>query len=336
MLQKLIALEGMGVDVGGVVVIDRSIIRNQRELWILLQILIIWFHHMHVIDGVIPHLIHAPQRPLVEIITVIGSPHVVVYGLLIIFLDDNGQLAPDGVVHELVVAVTAHIHLEVGTAVEHMRTHQTEVLRSQGTGGVGAIRTFHEHVQTFQVATAGKGTVGHHHLERSLGITEGSPSLDVLEGNLPQGLVTHHAPPVDRHRAVVVGRTDIVIDAHFSVVVPQVLVVYLADIQVVDIVYLAVLCPAAPPVHQRVVVGKHLTDKVGTRVAVSCFQLYRVIRSREGLIGRIEVQGLEHVTDGKVSGATYGTRHNPFGYRSLCDAHGGSLQASHDAIESSV
>ena len=83
-------------------------------------------------------------------------------------VDYEVELAPDGVVHEILIPVGRDIHLEVGAVLEHVEAVEYEVLRTKGASGVGSFSTLHEHVETLEVGAAHEGTVGHSHLEHGL------------------------------------------------------------------------------------------------------------------------------------------------------------------------
>ena len=302
MLQVLVALEGMGIHVGGIVVVSRSVVGHGGKPVMLREIVVVGFHDVHVVDGAAIHIVNAPERALVEIIAVVGSPGAASHGFLIILVHYDGQLGPYRVVLELIIAVATHIYLQVGASVKDMGAHEAEIVGSQRTGGVGAVGTFHKHVEALQVGASCKCAVGHGHLECGLGITEGSPALDVLEGNLLEILVASHTFSVHAHGAVMVGGAHIVVYAHLAIVFFEIVIVHLADIEVVHIVNLAVFGSTAPPVHGGVVVGQHLADEVSTRVAVCGLQFHGVVGRGEGLVGGIEVQRLEGVADGEVLG----------------------------------
>ena len=134
------------------------------------------------------------------------------------------------------------MYLEVRTILEHVESMQDEVVRSKSLGGVGTLRTVHEHIEVGEVGASHEGAVGHHHLKGSLVVY--AYSVAVLEAYGAYALLAPCRIVCHGNSTVVPIGADVVVEGQYAVICLYGFVVHILYIHVVDSFHLALMCSA--------------------------------------------------------------------------------------------
>ena len=245
------------------------------------DVVLLGLHHMHVIVGLVVDGAVVPQRAFLKVVAVVGAGHVVAGWLLVGVIHHDVILLPDGVVGKLLIAVGGHVYLEVRAVLEDVESMKDEIVRTKSLGGVGTLRTVHEHIEVGEVGTSHEGTVGHHHLKGSL-VVYPFP-VAVLEPYGAYALLSPCRIVCYSYRAVVPIGADVVVEGQHALLFRNGIVVHILYVHVVDAVNLAVFGSAREPTAKRASSGIHLSYQVGTLVVRIRVQLYGVVRFRHKL-----------------------------------------------------
>ena len=125
-------------------------------------------------------------------------------------------LIPVRVFNKLRTVVVVHTYLQVRRACKHTAT-QFYLVWSPVFGLIASIGTQIEHVYVLQIRTFGHTRVVQHQVEVGVGIARPQQSVEVPEGYAAQIAVTSESVEVHVCQAIVVKRTNVVVQAQLTV-----------------------------------------------------------------------------------------------------------------------